>query len=280
MGSIDRDAVKANGWGLGKFFTTESASNTVNLIADEHKAGSNIFIAVTHDCSVIMPSLEKEPYLEYLSVSPIDKENGQFTNARNIRHLHFEVEVEGELRWYEATMGMRGFVSRASLDECSIDERYKLTDASMIILKRWLANRYISQTFPDKFNHLTRKLVEGSKAPLIKAFNTEIGKACNSIFISLTPDDRDIQDGESYGVIIALLFREELAIEIGRESMDEFGARVQSILESVDGLDPVKVHALAETDATYSEIVKMSRWQLDYVSIKDGAEILSVDHSS
>lgn len=279
MDNIDRDVIKGNGWALGKIFSNKSASSICSLIREEHKGDNCIFIAVTHDCSVIIPSLINEPFLEYLAVKQIDKENGQFTNARNIRRLHLEIEQNGEVAWYEATMAMRGFVCREKIVECLTDDRYSLTTESLNILKRWLANRYISQTFPDRFNQLTNSLVKGSKSPLIKAFNTNVGKACHSIFISLTPDNRDLIEDESYGVVIALLFRDEIAIEIGRDGIDEFGEKIKAILDSVKSLDPVEVIALAEFDATYSQIVKMSRWQLDYVSIKDGAEILSVDHS-
>lgn len=276
---VDRNTLKAVGWALGKIFSRETAQPLVDLIDAAHKPDGHVFIAVTHDCSVISSSLTNEPFLEYLSVFPIDTGNGQFTNARNIRRLHLQIEVDGELVWYEAAMRLRGFVNRIPLATCTPDPRYVLPDDSKAILKRWLANRYVSQTFPDKFNQLTGALVKDSKAPLIKAFNTEVGKACNSIFISLTPSDRDIEAQENYEVVIALLFRDELAMEVGRDALDAFADEIAVILETIQGLDPVSVHALAESDATYSQIVKMSRWQLDYVSIKDDAEILSVDHS-
>ncbi len=84
-------------------------------------------------------------------------------------------------------------------------------------------------------------------------FNSDAGKACNSIFISLTPDDKDSEDDEFYAVVVALLFRDELACEAGRNAIDRFGEKVQKIPDSVQGFNPVEVHALAESDATHSQ---------------------------
>jgi hypothetical protein len=279
MPGVDRDTIKANGWALGKVFSVDSAPALCDLIPGEHKGDDQVFIAVTHDCSVISPSLKNEPYLEYLSAKKIDQDNGQFTNARNIRRLHLQVETVDGIDRYEVSMAARGFVERDAIAECAPDDRFKLSDESVSVLKRWLANRYVSQTFPDKFNQLTGHLVKDSKAPLIKAFSTDVGKVCNSIFLSLDPVDVDIPDGDSYEVLVVLLFRDEKAVEIGREAMEAFADEVKATMLPIDGLDPVEVYALAESDAAYSQIVRMSRWQLDYVSIKDDAEVLSVEHS-
>jgi hypothetical protein len=279
MPNVDRDAIKANGWALGKVFSIDSAPALCELMLDEHKNDDQIFIAVTHDCSVISSSLENEPYLVYLAAKRIEQEHGLFVNARNIRRLHLQVETVDGVHWYEVSMAARGFIARDTIVDCALDGRFNLSDESVSVLKRWLANRYISQTFPDKFNQLTSHLVKDSRAPLIRAFGSDIGKACNSIFLSLDPESIDIPEGESYKVLVVLLFRDERAVEVCREGMGAFADEVKSMLVSIDGLDPVEVYALAESDATYSQIVRMSRWQLDYVSIRDDAEVLSVEHS-
>ncbi|MEN8178608.1 MAG: hypothetical protein ABFS39_08300 [Pseudomonadota bacterium] len=78
MADIDRNKIKANGWALGQVFFNDSAPSICEQIIDIHKNDDPIFIAITHDCSVISPSLKNEPYLEYLSAKCIDKANGQF----------------------------------------------------------------------------------------------------------------------------------------------------------------------------------------------------------
>lgn len=278
MSTLNRDAIKANGWALGRVFTSTSAPILVDLIPDNHKSKDTIYISVTHDCSIINPCLIKEPYVEYLSIRPIERSDGQFINARSIRRLHFQVEVNGKLTWFEASMALRGFINRHSLTECLPDTDYNLTDESQLVLKRWLSNRYLAQTFPDRFNELTARLVANSKAPLIKAFNRDVGKACNSIFLSLTPSDYDLPRGQDYEVILLLVYREAIVIDLGQEAIDDFAAEIEEILGAIEGLKPVKVFAMADSAISYDQIIKMTRWNLDYVSLKNDAEVLAVEN--
>lgn len=277
MSSLDRDTLKEAGWGFGKCFTNLTASPLTEQIHN-NKHDGDAFIAITHACSIIAPLLTSEPYVEYLALTRLEKSNGAFINARHIRKLHLEIEVDGNPTWYEASMAKRGFIARDNLEQCRTDNQFELSANSLAILKRWLANRYISQTFPDMFNRLTSHLVKDSKAPLIKVFSSEVGKACHSIFIDLSPIDRDLADGESYQTVIALLFRDDIVQKIGRDSIEKFETDVKAILATVQQLAPLEVFAMAESDATYAQIAKMVRWQLDYVSLKDDSEVLAVNN--
>ena len=246
MSNIDRERLIENGWALGSVFTSDSAPMLYGKIEEGHKSNDEIFIAITHDCSVVRPCLLSEPFLEYLSIKRIDDANGLFTNARNIRKLHLELKKNGEPVWYEASMASRGFVCRDSLESDCPDADYHIEADSLNVMKRWLANRYVAQTFPDRFNELVNGLVKSSKSPLIKAFSDDTGRCCHSVFISLSPDDRDIEDGESYDVTLVLLFRDEIAQGIGREALEEYARKIQGILEVVEYLEPVQVFALDE----------------------------------
>lgn len=238
-----------------------------------------VFIAVTHDCSVIQPSLQHEPHLEWLLAKPIENGHGHFRYARNIRRLHLEIEVEGYLRWFEVGMALRGFASREGLDGCSSDKRYSIDGDNLNILKRWLGNRYTTQTFPDDFNDRIKPLIEGSSAPLIKMFNTAPGEACRSLYLTLNPFDRGVEDGENYELTVAALFRDEVAMDIGRELMDQFAANIEALLRDVKGFGDVTVLAFAESDLSHAQVLKMARWQLDYVSLADGDEVVVADQS-
>lgn len=278
MAKLDREIIKAKGWALGRIFTASSAPILVDLITENHKSDQSVYIAVTHDCSIINPCLLNEPYVEYLSAQPIATENGQFINARNIRRLHLQIEVHGTPTWFEVSMARRGFIDRGSIETCEPDVNYVLTDDNHLVLKRWLSSRYISQTFPDRFNELTGPLVANSKAPLIKVLSSEVGKACTSIFISLTPDNLDLPVDQNYEVIIILVFKEKIAIELGQDALEQLAEQVEALLGAIQGLNPVTVFALPDSSINYDQIIKMTRWNLDYVSLKDDAEVLAVEN--
>ena len=217
--------------------------------------------------------------LEWLLAEPIEKEHGHFLNGRNIRRLQMEVLINGTPTWVELKMARRGFIGREGLDELTPCDSHTLSDENINIIKRWLANRYTSQTFPDSFNGRIGGLVNGSKAPLVKLFNTKSGRACNALYLRLDPFGIELTDGQDYELTVVALFSGEPAMEIGRQGMQDFATKIKQCLEPVEGLGPIEVIALEESDVTYAQIAKMARWQLDYISLADGAEIAVSDQA-
>ncbi|MBL1458857.1 MAG: hypothetical protein COA34_013535 [Methylophaga sp.] len=277
---MNRDLLKSKGWRFASCFNDGVAALLCERIQGDHRIDNCFYINVTQDCSIINPNIDAEPFIEYLTAIPIPKENGMFINARNIRKLHIEIDVNGQVGWYELNMGLRGFISRENIDGCDPSLGIKLTPESERILKRWLANRYIAQTFPDDFNAKINHLLKNSKAPLVKIFDSDIGRACHSILISLDPNDRDLEKGESYDVVLVLLFSEAKAKEIGFDAMDFLANEVEKTLINIDGIGPVSVNSLSESSITFEQVVKMVRWQFDYISLANDAQIVPIEHAS
>ena len=254
--SLNRDRLVQKGWGFGACFTHDSTPALCARINEVSPEGA-FFVAITHDCSVVNPSLEAEPALEWLLAIPIEQQDGRCLNGRNIRRLHLEVSISKTPVWCEVTMAHRGFVSREELDQFEVCCDRAINLEGINVLKRWLANRYTSQAFPDSFNQRISGLVSGKKAPLTKLFNTEAGKVCSSVYLRLEPFDTDIPDDQEYELTAVALFSEEKAIQIGRESMQVFADEMKTHFEAVGGLNPVKVVAMDEADVTYAQIAKM-----------------------
>ena len=110
-------------------------------------------------------------------------------------------------------------------------------------------------------------------------FNTAPGEACRSLYLTLNPFDRGVEDGENYELTVAALFRDEVAMDIGRELMDQFAANIEALLRDVKGFGDVTVLAFAESDLSHAQVLKMARWQLDYVSLADGDEVVVADQA-
>lgn len=275
---LDREKLVRLGWKFGACFSGATSPALCERIDTVTPDGA-FFIAVTHDCSAVNPSLEAEPLLEWLMATPIAEPDGRSLNGRNIRRLHLEISIDGNFVWCELTMGRRGFVGREGLDQLEPSNSHRISEENRNILKRWLANRYTSQTFPDSFNQRISRLVSSSKSPLTKLFNTEIGKACGSVYLRLDPFDSELPEDQDYEVTAVALFSEDNAAEIGRQSMEEFAGDMKERLEAARGLNPVHVFALSEEDITYADIAKLARWQLDYISLADGAEIVVADQA-
>jgi len=169
-GTVDRDKIKSNGWRLGRCFDESSSPELYKLIQENHKSDGVVFIAVTHDCSLINPKLEKEPYLEYVTAIPIDKHCALNTEAKDIRCLHLPLSVDGDFNYFEIQIANRGFVDRSPIERSTPSKQISLPTDSRAILVRWLSNRYTTQTLPDAFDQRIRPLVKSSKSPLRKLF--------------------------------------------------------------------------------------------------------------
>ncbi|MCF6225419.1 MAG: hypothetical protein L3J22_03825 [Xanthomonadales bacterium] len=279
---MDRCQILENGWGLGQCFTSDSAPTLASSIDSSQQIENAIYIAVTHDCSVVNQRLAVEPVLEYFVALPVDTPpNGMLSHARNIRKLHVPILVNDIEQFFELSMGLRGFVSRQSLEICKTDDNYQLSIESKATLIRWIANRYTTQTFPDEFNRRIQPLIDGKKPPLKRLLESPVGEVCASIYLRLTPDSIDQELADSYALEVLLLFRDEDAKKIGYPAMDDFGNEIADCIQAVEGITPVNVTALSEKAASYHDVVKMQRWQLDYISLREPgrAAILRVEQS-
>lgn len=86
MSKIDRDILKGNGWKMGACFTRSSCPDLVSSMDANHAQNEDfVYIAITHDCAIINPSLEAEPFLEYIVAHPITKLDGNCTHTKNPR---------------------------------------------------------------------------------------------------------------------------------------------------------------------------------------------------
>ncbi len=269
-GTVDRDQIKNNGWRLGRCFDESSSPQLVELIPDSHKSDGVIFITATHDCSLIHPMLEREPYLEYLAATPIEKPNPQNTEAKDIRRLHLPIKVNGELLQYELQMAKRGFIDRSSIGQCLPCEQVSLPVGSRAILVRWLSNRYTTQTLPDAFDRRIKPMVEGKKKPLRKLLQKPEATHMLGIYVDLKPPHGDLGDEEDYQLTVLLLYKDKAFN--GEFDLDEYADSIKNCLAKADGVDVQDVVPLSDKDISVNRLRRMRRWQIDFISFRDQSD--------
>lgn len=279
MAELNREQIKTIGWRFGSLFTEKSSPQIWNNLVEGHQADGGLCVVLTNDCSIITPSLRDEPFIEYILLEGIEAPHGMFLNGKNQRKLDVQANHEGEEIWYRLSIANRGFASREGLETCTPHTGIEFPDESIRTIKRWLSNRYIGHTLPDRFNELIAPLINSKKKPLVKAFETPAGKACYAVYLSLAPKDRDTLEGEEYSITITLLFDEEDLFELGREQADTLGKKIEDLFSPIDGIGPIEVYPVADTEVSFSDIVKMQRWQFDYLSLRDeSAELIESEH--
>lgn len=270
----ERDVIKGNGWHFGSIFTESSAPNLVASIPEDLKSEDGIYISVVHDCSIVQGSFTKEPFLEFFAARIITKLNSSYTNIKNIRCLHTTIiQNDEEAVLIELNMSHRGFICRGPIMTDCADPTLAFSVDDLNLLKRWLSQRYISVSFPDQFNELIGPLVKDKKGPLLNLLDSPVGRQCHSIYISITPSDRDLNEGEEYGVDLLFTFKEAIAEQIDDDKLDEFQENVKSCLNEATRINAREIIAVSEGDVDYPTLTKMVRWQFpDYLSLKEDAE--------
>tara|TARA_B100000767_G_C19711517_1_gene513019 strand:+ start:814 stop:1347 length:534 start_codon:yes stop_codon:yes gene_type:complete len=176
-------------------------------------------------------------------------------------------------------MANRGFAPRLHVESDKTEQAASLPLESLNTLKRWLSQRYIAQSFPDQFNDITKPLVKSRKSPLMKILTSEVGDLCKSLFISLTPLERDLSMGESYEMDMLLIMSDEDGERVGWEALESFEQEIIEVFETIPEINITSVTASIESTVVYPDLLKMIRWNIpDYISLKGDAAITSINH--
>ena len=96
---FDSDAIANRGWRQGAILGPELAS-----LASKHApesvdmSGTDLLILTSHDCDIVNPNIEKEPFVEVLkaNVALGRQANKQYLSGRNPRILQFVIQRNGK----------------------------------------------------------------------------------------------------------------------------------------------------------------------------------------
>ncbi len=111
-------------------------------------------IIITHDCDIVQPSLEAEPYVEFLIAKPMreDQKNGVLFRGRNVRRLQFVLKEGGASKLYEISAHDRFRIDRKELENQEPDTSTTLNLQTIGTIASWYAKRYKRSSFPTAFN--------------------------------------------------------------------------------------------------------------------------------
>lgn len=272
---LDRESIKKNGWTLGSCFTAKGAPELFAELPEEGRDEGAFYLVVTHDCSLISPSLESEPTLECFAAVPVDKLDGAFTHAKNIRRLQLPLLVAGNDVVVELRMAARYFISRVQLPNCCPDQEIQLPDEGRAVLVRWLSNRYTTQALPDAFDRRIKTLLEGRKKPLRKLLQREEAATMLGIYLDLEPPYGELPDNEPYGLAVVLMYDGD-SFRSDQERYDAYAEEIRACLAGANGVDVRGVMAISDKDITVHQHRQMRRWQMDFLSFRDDADEVSL----
>jgi len=265
VSKIDRDILKGNGWKMGACFTRSSCPDLVSSMDANHaQNGDFVYIAITHDCAIINPSLEAEPFLEYIVAHPITKLDGNCTHTKNPRKLHIELDFQGLSSPFELNIINRAFLNRNLLLENKPAQDVCLNGLQKASLVRWLANRYMGQALPDQFE----KRIDPVRHKLNKLLSKPEANSMLALYIYLNPIE-ELASDQNYTLTVALIYEDAASNKlIKKNQLENYVNEIQTFFQKTSGIDISGVVALSEKDFTLYQQRRMIRWRSDHHSFK------------
>ncbi len=154
---FDSNAIANRGWRQGAVMGSSLAR-----LASKHAPelvdmnSTDWLILTSHDCDIVNPNIEKEPFVEVLraNVALGQQAEKQYLSGRNPRILQFVIQRNGKPVLLSCAAYNRWAVPRSLLMSDSAEEC--LPDKERRLIAEWLAKRYIRTAFPTAFDQRWR----------------------------------------------------------------------------------------------------------------------------
>lgn len=264
---IDRNTL----WRQGHILP-EEAAKALNLLHLE-SPDRTLVVIVSHDCDL---ANEQENYLEVIIGREIEKLEGNFTHAKNVRKLHIQFELSGEIISLELPADKTKLLKQV-LTNYHPRRDSRIVGKNHDILQRWLAVRYRRAAFPDEFNKWFKDM--GLDNHLSKILRPH-GSFIPAIFFDLD-SGADIQrddPNDPYVLEIIVLHTTDddhekafaAAIQAKRQIekifKEKLRAKDSNIWQYIELKD---CSVMSDESLTYRQSTFLKQWRLEHISLRE-----------
>jgi hypothetical protein len=217
----------------------------------------DLLVVVSHDCDVVNQDIDKEPYVELLVAREhIGGPRGDLTFGKNPRTL--DVDVEGKT--YEISIHERFSVDRRALLGHVPDGI--LDRQNILVLRRWVGQRYLRSAFPDRLNERIREGTQKIYDRLKKH-----GRDLSGLYLLVSDDE--LPPEEPYRIVlIATMLAEDYAISAKRVDTMKLVDNIASLLDECEGVTCDDGELRSETDVSLDDLRSLKRWDADSLSFR------------
>ena len=267
--AFDSDAVVRLGWRQGAILSTDVAAMAREEAPPTMEARcSDLLIVASHDCDLLNPSIEKEPFVEVLAARQVDVVAPVQASGRNPRSLQFTVtDGDGSIA-VSCSAHRRWTVSRGLLVNGS--PRFHLPDGERRLMAEWLAKRYIRAAFPSAFDQRWRSKL-GSWQALLRRWSEWV----QGVYLRLSTL-AELSDHDPYQCDLII------AVPPHTTSDEDWPVRRFAIEGDVEGFwaqfEPrihcAGVDVMSTDEITLADIEQYQRFDADWISYEDETETL------
>lgn len=264
------ETIRRAKWHQGSIVSSDSTAQIASIVSGPVAppfSESDWCIVLSHDCDILSPDLQKEPWIEIIVARPVGKGGGDpaFRNGRNPRRIHFAAQIGDWPFELEASIHDRGWLARERLANLSPDPRRTLAPGVRRILAQWVAKRYVRSGFPDAFNDRL-KHAEKKFRRFLKTHDPHL----RALFVVIDPDE-ELPPEDPYRCALVLVYPAEWDDPDRREAMVK---QLRKILESCPGLDVAGVTARSTEEFTLQDQGRFRRLDFDFLSYAEDDPVL------
>ena len=263
-------------WRQGHLLSADTAE-TLEIVPPESREVPAV-VVISHDCDLAQ-SPETEPGVEVIVGRFVEKPDGNYTHAKNLRRLHLRYEIGKDsavveiLATDKRILRKEGKLGLAGHHPAS---EFRLGPAEHSILQLWLSARYRRAAFPDEFD---RRFSEAT------SLRTQFTKILKTHGVHIPAVFFDVDDGEevnrsgpedTYTLSVYLLYSTQSDPEVAeRDALtakqaieSAFRERCQVGEGRWNWIELRECEVLADTAMTYAQSISLKKWQADYISLR------------
>ena len=224
-------------------------------------------LIISHDCDMVNPSYELEPFLEFLVMRPqaAETRDGRLSNSKNPRRFQFEAEDLGKSRLYEINIHEKYRVGRQILEGGSPDTTIKIRGIDVRMIARWVGRRYERPSFPTAFvNRLTNPI----KNKLLKKMQKD-GE--DVVYVLVGSDNwEELAPDTPYKIVLYVVMGPEACENAQRERRGlGIVSEMRALLAQCDGIEVEDANLANTAEMSLNDYVHLRRWDFDFLTSED-----------
>lgn len=266
MSELFHETITRNNWFQGVVIAYKEINFSISFNQRHASFDSfNALVLFTHDCDLVNPSIEKEPYAEFFLANYTFSPDAAYQFGRHPRILHIET---GSGKFLEIGIHNRITVDRTFLAGLSVDSNSdKVHGQNLAILLDWLTKKYVRPAFPDAFNAILKEIRGLNKK--LRRFDRDFPSVIR-LFFKVEPESIELIDSSPYCIDVILLLE-------GKSRLDDDEEKEQAIenfrnIFSHDRLKILSCECAYENELSLFELRSYKVWDRDYISIERESE--------
>ncbi|WP_285354308.1 hypothetical protein [Pseudomonas sp. lyk4-R2A-10] len=272
-------------WRQGYIVDSETLAQ-LGIIIDGDDKDKAIAVVATHDCDLAQLAAA-EPEVELILGKILTgKLDGNYTHCKTARRLHLELTGTDNHLLCEFTASKRIQVPKEHEDPSKAlashtpARLHLMNGQERSIFQRWLAARYRRSSFPDEFD---RRLRTTKIAERLAQLFKDSGNHIPAVFFDVDQGIEITRDGshDPYELSILVLYKtdddpeaaETAALTTAKNIEDLFLRRCRTgDGQTWEWIELIEINVISDEALTYGQSLNLTRWQADYVSLRNDPE--------